>query len=278
MSQLSKHHRAQTKPYLSVCLVGASHSRYLQDFGTKMLKREGKYRNIEFVHVSVPYPEFFNVSTIVTDMCTYAVLGFGQWTHSFLEHQTPYTNTRSERELRRIIAETDSNTSTMLFLRSMNYNGFGALYTVCPPQDYRLPHVVDMYNAMQCNLCVELGVGYIDLNHIIGPLWDSAADWSHPDGRIFTAEAEHILNSIFTHAVQSKRPVRPVKTLPSRMVLQFDGNETTYLYRNGTLHAFSDNETFSAMGFQGKDVKIIPRRDEIAFAWGTPLSTHSTTD
>lgn len=269
----SRRTSSEELPLITVCLVGASHSRLLRDHGTDALGEEGR-KHIEFVYVLATHPEHFSIATIAADMCTYVVLGFGQWTHSYTEHQHPFTNSKSRRELQRIITESTLPLflgSAQTFVRSMNYNGLGALSTVCPPQDYRQPHVVDFYNAMQRNLSAALGVGYIDTNHIMGPLWDSAADWNHPGARVYTAEAEHILFTVLSSSAQSGRPIVPVKVSPSRVLLRFRSEETVYLYQDGKLRRFPDSRTLAGMGFAQSDVKALSDRDMDHFGLGTDI-------
>lgn len=258
-------------PRVYVCLVGASHSRHLRDHGNAALGEEGR-KHIEFVYILATHPEYFHVAAIAADMCTFVVLGFGQWTHSFTEHRHPYTNSRSRKELLRIMAEASAlGGSVQLFVRSLNYNGLGALHTVCPPVDYRQPHIVDAYNAMQRNVSAEHGVGYIDLTPIMGPLWDSAEDWSHPGERVFTAEAEHILYALLTAAVTNQMPLEAVKTVPARMVVRFEGESTLYLYQDGKLHEFPDQKTFEVLEFSEGNVKTLPNREMNNFGLGATL-------
>lgn len=260
-------------PRINICVVGASHSRNLRDHGNNALGEEGR-KYIEFVYILATHPEYFHMAAIAADMCTFVVLGFGQWTHSFTEHRHPYTNSRSRKELQRIIAEATPPVlggSAQLFVRSLNYNGFGALHTVCPPVDYRQPHIVDAYNAMQRNLSAEHGVGFIDLTHIMGPLWDSAEDWSHPSERVFTAEAEHIMYTLFTAAVKSQRPIQAVKTEPARMIVRFEGESPAYLYQDGKMREIPDRATLAAMGFSESNVKVLPSLEMDNFGLGAAL-------
>lgn len=263
-------------PPVYICLVGASHSRNLRDHGNAALGEEGR-KLVEFVYILATHPERFHVAAIAADMCTFVVLGFGQWTHSYTEHRHPHANSRSKQELQRIIADSLAvgfgGGAARLFMRSMNYNGLSALQTVCPPVDFRHPHIVDAYNAMQRNLSAEHGVGFVDLTHIMGPLWDSAEDWIHPGGRVFVAEARHILHSLFAAAAKSPKPIQAVKTAPTRMVVCFEGEAGVYVYQDGKLRKFPDRDTFLAMHFTDRDVKILPSHEMDHFGLGAALST-----
>ena len=66
-----------------------------------------------------------------------------------------------------------------LFLRSVHHNPLGNLKTTCPPEDWRYPATVDMYNEIHRNLTAELGVPFLDTPDIIGSMWDSAHDFCH---------------------------------------------------------------------------------------------------
>jgi hypothetical protein len=73
----------------------------------------------------------------------------------------------------------DDGPPPTFYLRSMNYNPLGGRIASCPPTDWRSPVVVDGYNAILRRLAKSFHITYIDSNFIVGPMWDSAPDWSH---------------------------------------------------------------------------------------------------
>jgi hypothetical protein len=198
-------------PAVTVCFVGASHSRYLSGFAKEMDIHDTK---VQFQHVETHYPEEFAMSSLVSHRCDYAVIGYGQWPASWVP-KVPYSIERFKLAMKNVMtivkeaAVTGANPK--VFVRSINYNGLATSMTACPPTDHRIPPVIDAMNDVLAELAVAVGVPYIDTNHIMGPMWDSALDYCHPSKAVFTAEAEWILHAMFS----SVSPVAvPVTTAP----------------------------------------------------------------
>ena len=61
----------------------------------------------------------------------------------------------------------------------ISYNGLGERWISCPPQDWRSPNVVDMYNVIIEEVCKKFSVPFIDTQSITGIMWERAADWCH---------------------------------------------------------------------------------------------------
>eukprot|EP00598_Pedospumella_elongata_P001086 CAMPEP_0184981682 /NCGR_PEP_ID=MMETSP1098-20130426/11311_1 /TAXON_ID=89044 /ORGANISM="Spumella elongata, Strain CCAP 955/1" /LENGTH=132 /DNA_ID=CAMNT_0027505263 /DNA_START=111 /DNA_END=509 /DNA_ORIENTATION=- len=121
----------------------------------------------------------------------------------------PYTQTKYQEEMRRVMTlmQNYDRNQTQVFVRSENYTPLMARQTTCPPTDYRYPLMIDMYNNVLKQLSKELGVEYIDTNHIMGPMWDSAQDWYHPVGKVAIAEVEWILWHILQSSLRRKQGV-----------------------------------------------------------------------
>jgi len=83
-----------------------------------------------------------------------------------------------------------------LSLMTTNYNPPGCWISACPPTDWRAPPVIDAYNADIRKLAVAESLRLIDLQPIIGPMWDAASDWCHPDKRVLEVEATALLDSM----------------------------------------------------------------------------------
>ena len=70
----------------------------------------------------------------------------------------------------------------------------------CPPADWRSVPVIAAYNnALLQDLAPkhEGMIKFIDTRFIIGPLWDSAKDWSHYVGKVFAAQGQFLLYKMF---------------------------------------------------------------------------------
>ena len=69
--------------------------------------------------------------------------------------------------------------SHKVYLRSIHYNVVGYVKTICPPENWRSPPVIDTYNEIINNLPSSTNISFIDTNFIVGPLWDISADFCH---------------------------------------------------------------------------------------------------
>jgi hypothetical protein len=98
----------------------------------------------------------------------------------------------------RAVVEIFQRLGLRLYLRNIHYNPLGDLRLRCPASDWRVPPVIDMYNAILQNISVEMGVPYIDGSSILGPIWDTALDWCHYRNDGAMKEALHILSSMLS--------------------------------------------------------------------------------
>jgi hypothetical protein len=227
-----------------------------------------------FIHIDSRFPHTFDLQLLEKTGCDSAVIGYGQWMVA-TQTNPPCTADCYETAVREVMEQVGPaayNGTIKMFFRSMNYNGLRAQLTTCPAFDYRTPPVVDMLNDVMERLCREYNIPYIDLTHIMGPMWDSAQDYSHPTGKVFTAEVEWLLHSIFTHDLthnrthalmgsaasqteqaspqspppmsspeQLRMPEAPGMGSPSSVVegslVRFHNRDTTYIMQGGVLHA-----------------------------------------
>lgn len=151
------------------------------------------------MYIQSHVPPQFNMSALSYYQCSVAVITYGQWLAS-MQTGVPYTRTRYKKEMNALMLSLSSakfNGPTKIFFRSENYNGLGYYYTRCPPIDYRTVPVIDMMNSVQRELTLLHNLSFIDMNHIMGSMWDSAADYRHPTGKVFDAEIEWIVYSVF---------------------------------------------------------------------------------
>lgn len=190
-----------TDDLINICLMGDSHSHMLKMYGVKL-----NVSHIQFIYIPSSFPHEFNITTLATNKCSYAVVTYGQWPASSMTKGHPYTESKYREEMRRVMTllQHYDHNMTQVFVRSVNYNPLMARQTTCPPTDYRNPIVIDMYNNVLAQLSIELNVEYIDLNPIMGPMWDSAQDWNHPVGKVAIAEIEWILSYIVQSSLRHK--------------------------------------------------------------------------
>eukprot|EP01032_Pedospumella_encystans_P016087 gene16087-18369_t len=204
--------------------------------------------------------EQFEIDWLKSYQCSYAVVTYGQWPASERVNGHPYPQSKFQEEMRRVVTllQKYDPKQTQVFLRSINYNGLGARHTACPPGDFRSPPVIDMYNSVLRKLVKELNVPFIDLIHIIGPKWDAAQDWSHPVGKVATAEIEWILYKSFHYSVQRKMGVvLYASDSPENTLIKFSDSDTVYVYQNAALHSFPNVHTFKAMGYEFGEVQTM---------------------
>ena len=151
------------------------------------------------------------------------------------------------------------NGTSKVFMRSVNYNGMSVAITHCPPYDHRSPPVIDMMNSVLHRLTMELKIPYIDTNDIMGPMWDSAQDYCHPKGKVFTAEVEYILHYIFSgrnNLIISNRLVR------------FTDSQVVYLINSaGIAQSFPNARTFMKMGFDFGNVEIVHAAERVKYTF-----------
>ena len=245
----------ETKTYVTVCFVGDSHAR---EISTHFPKIDNGL--VLPIFIEAKYPHTFNVAALAQHQCTYAVVAFGQWLVSYSE-DVPYTakqyTTAMTTMMQQVSAPTYNGT-TKTFFCSINYNALGAYITTCPPFDHRSPPVIDMLNQVLINLCKKFKFDFIDMNKIMGPMWDSALDYCHPRGKVFIAEGEWILHHLFASTLTRGEEIamNEVKNPVEGTIMRFSDDKVLYLCRNGSLHAFPNGQTFASMGFDFGNVRV----------------------
>lgn len=254
---------------IHICVIGDSHARELSIHGNKL-----GLKNVNFEHISSIYPSEFNVNWLHQHRCSYAVVTYGQWPASFMTDRKPYTQTKYHDEMRRVVTllQNYDHNQTQVFVRSVNYNGLGARQTACPPIDYRSPPVIDMYNAVLHKLSKELNVEYIDLNHVMGPMWDSALDWCHPVGKVATAEVEWVMAHMLQSSLRRNLGVVFLNhDLPNKSLIRFSNDKTVFLFQDGQMRSFPNAHTFMVMGFDFGDVQVFDASRRGEFDFGAEL-------
>jgi hypothetical protein len=260
-----------TSSRTTVCFVGASHARELSLHAKKLALPDSA---LHFEHVEAKFPEEFSAGLLRAKApCDYAVVGIGQWPVSWVAPQTCDAECylKAMETVVGSIAKSAYQGPVKVFMRSVNYNGMGTIITACPPYDHRSPPVIDMMNHILVQLTAAHGVDYIDLNHIMGPMWDSALDFCHPKGKVFTAEAEWILNHIFTAALHTLEASQG--TAGPGSLVRFTDSTVVYLVQGSTARAFPSSQTFVAMGFAWDKVAVQPAEKRTVYVFGPDLPT-----
>jgi hypothetical protein len=185
-----------------MCLVGDSHSRFLADYGQAIDALESG--NVTFERIEVHYPRYFNMTAIHDAKCDYAIVTMAQWPACIVDPAVGdvYTARQYAQEMRGIaeqISPANYTGSVKWFFRSENYNGLKLAVTACPPRDYRAFPLLEANNKAVHKIAADHHIGYIDLDPVIRPMWDSAKDYSHPE-LVFPVEIGWILQYVFKHA------------------------------------------------------------------------------
>ena len=238
---------------VNFCFVGASHSKELKNHANQL-----NLKNFIFLAYYSQYPVQFKPQDLIDMECSYVVIGYGQWMAGL--SGIPYQARQYENELKRVVTEVKQlqrTTNMQVFFRSMNCNGYGARVTACPPLDHRLPPVVDLYNSILRNVSHHAQVEYIDTNHIMGPMWDSAIDFQHPKGRVYTAEVHWILHTVLNYSVATNRfpALFPCLALAEHDLVRFEGNNATYLHKQNKLHPFPSGYNYT--GLRLENIKVL---------------------
>jgi len=140
---------------------------------------------------------------IIKPKCTHAVIGLFQHPFAFKERperpaQLKFQHWKNDiLDVIRIISKTKTN----IVLRSVHTNGLKEDTSRCSPNDFRTPYNADMCNKILQQIAInesksEGNISFINTDHIIGPVWDSAEDWSHYTGEQGAEEIKYILSEI----------------------------------------------------------------------------------
>lgn len=161
-----------------LCLVGDSHSEAMTGEMTLWL-RKWNILNVVVYHIRAKYPHDIDTSfishNITNQNCNNILIAVGQWSAG--RTATPFPQYKVE--IMEMISRFKDLRVTNFNLRAIHYNPLGDEKTTCPPEDWRWPPVIDMYNDIIHNLSISMDVPFLNTNFIIGPMWDSARDWCH---------------------------------------------------------------------------------------------------
>ena len=244
-------------PVVHICLLGDSHARYMKIFEV-LLPYNSSY--ILISRIPSYFPQQFNTTMLEQFLCSVTFVSYGQWPFSGVLPQ-PWQRAKFRKEMREVMEkarayvhngniqnklvlsrryEPRSKASPHIFIRSENYNGLGFNYTRCPAHDYRTIPVIDMANAVLASLSQEYGLEFIDLTHIVGPLWDGAFDYNHPSAMVFAAELNWMLMYAFQKLLEQNKTVElyeRVDVSERKRFIQSDGDGFWNVRKN--LHIYS---------------------------------------
>eukprot|EP00977_Amphora_coffeiformis_P016380 scaffold5075_cov174-Amphora_coffeaeformis.AAC.2 len=191
----------QLKKMVKVCVIGSSHARGL--FNTL----RGFGWNSSVTNLTLSYTDK-RIPRQVKGWqgCHAMVISVGQWPagkHFPITKDSPYKFSRLYNEYKSMVQRIQRSVSTRvpILLRSINYNPLGNIISACPPSDWRNPAVIDGYNAIIRQVVQEMNVSnnnthsvqFVDTNSVIGPVWDAAGDWCHPDPWVRKPHSIYIL-------------------------------------------------------------------------------------
>jgi len=258
---------------ITICMVGDSHTGQIYNHGNNLM-----LSNVRFWWIGSRFPQMFDVTKLAN--CTYAVVGYGQWPLSSWMAREPYNSVRYEAEMRKVIsAIASANLSIPVFIHSQNLNGFGYLHTKCPTRDFRHPPLVMMYNNIVARLTAEFNVPFIDMFPLQGPLWDIALDWSHPKGRVFTAEAEFVVYIVLSYSHKHNRAPVLDPNYASRVLfewisvpIRFAGSDAVYVLDCGHYRAVQNWKTLQHLGYaKNGSVEVVDASRKSEFKFGPVL-------
>ena len=203
------------------------------------------------------------------------MFGYGQWPLSYYQKNAPYSADQMYKETAGLMKRLLAARVDRVYFHSCNYNSLGAIVTSCPPMDFRSPPAVDMVNRALRDAAKKHHIPYIDLSDIVGPLWDSAVDYCHYYGKVFNAEAEFLLYSIFNRTQPHEGVVLLTerKFLKDLRLFRFSSGSTVYVSKDGVLRPFPNGDVFTAMGFDFSRVRILSDADMGEYVVGRELST-----
>lgn len=196
----------------TICFEGASHSRVLNDHVTSLLSQIESHnvstlgrRRYDTRYASMLESREW-IQNIINKNCSKIVFGVGQWDAGWPRHKptsfSDYKNSLSK--AMPLMVEMFRNSKIDFYFRTMHYNPIGDKIGACPPEDWRSPPVIDMYNRITKQLCKEFKISLIDTNDIVGVTWDRASDWCHYEDSSGEMEAIYILHRIFVSSTTRK--------------------------------------------------------------------------
>ena len=60
--------------------------------------------------------------------------------------------------------------------------------------------MIDALNRVLSEAAADSGIGFLDLSHIVCPLWDAALDYCHSLERVYVAQVQWLLYKVLSSA------------------------------------------------------------------------------
>ena len=166
-----------------LCFIGASHSRT----AAKLLGNLAE-------HIPCNWPSGLASAgqQALSMNCTDIVIGIGQWPAGYPDGFMNFTQYYESMHdgLKNVTTVIQYNATVTV--RTVHENPLNHRNSACPPDDWRNPEVIRIYNQLLARLCKELNVTLLDTSDIIQPFWDTAEDWCHYANSVGKAEAHFI--------------------------------------------------------------------------------------
>jgi hypothetical protein len=190
---------------LRLCIVGASHARYLSIAINEAINASGSVGRSAHIDARFMDQRFGSRHRVHNaSACSHLLLHYGQWDLSF---QAPMYRGKLRNGGARGLkpfGQLESDFADRLaelprrrvWVLTMNYNPPSCDISACPPLDWRHPALVDELNLIFRRQASAWRVPLISTTDIIGPMWDAAPDWSHPRGVVLEAIVARILSHI----------------------------------------------------------------------------------
>jgi len=88
-----------------------------------------------------------------------------------------------------LLRKLSENDDMIIALCTVNYNPLSHKIMMCPPEDGRSPFMIRAYNKVIAQVAHRSNIPFFDMqSSVIGPIWDTASDWCHYEGKGFRAE------------------------------------------------------------------------------------------
>jgi len=145
-----------------LCFIGASHSR----IAVEMLDGIA-------IHISAPWPTDLSYAgnASLINNCSDAVIGIGQHPAGWPRNEPmEFSKYRDEMRAGLVSFSNIVNGSMGLYVRNVHENPLGNRISACPPDDWRNPEVIRVYNEILADVCEELRIPFFDTTDIISPM------------------------------------------------------------------------------------------------------------
>ena len=214
-----------------ICIVGSSHARNMAQRLTEAVDVTQRMNvAIQYHDFRMPYQVTSKAvrSMISDNRCQRLIKSVGQWAAGKrfkVNNNGPYTLARFYGKYRQMAWHLyDAFPTLPTVYRSINYNPLGGLIGACPPMDWRLPTMIDGYNAAIQHVVKELHdetamnsssssggggkgsanhvVQFVDTNFLVDPMWDAASDWCHLDPPLALLQGVYIIQKVLILGTQ----------------------------------------------------------------------------